>query len=296
MRKALALGGIKPEAHLSRRERIVRLFADMDTGLGSAEDFLISLNAPPVRHDRIACDTSTEGFRSSLQKIDELHFQNFAESLVDLEPFVEPLELSPGDVLFATDGGIIRDEERGLFFIECGTLKISRDSSMSLTLNRTRSYGHLGSFGASSGSLGVSNGGTISNRHARLQSLARSIGRSKHQSAGTGSPDNFRLARIGPGWVIGTLENASGTQSPGIFTAMTRCRLHHLPFTTMEEMENTNPLLVLKLYKMLSHLMAKKEEITSEHLSTLHTIMSSHANPKHLNSRTSMSSFSGASG
>ncbi|CAJ1939327.1 unnamed protein product [Cylindrotheca closterium] len=290
MRKALALGGIKPQAHLSRKMQTVRLFPDMDTGLGKAEDFLISLNAPTVRPGRtspeISSGLSTKGFQTCLEKIDELHCQNFAESLVNLEPFVEPLELSPGAVLFESDGGVIRDEERGLFFIEVGTLKISRDSSMSLTLNRTRSYGHLGSVGAGSGSTG-----TISKRHARLQSLARSIGKSRLNADGTSS-ENFRLARIGPGWVIGTLENASGTQSPGIFTAMTRCRLYHLPFTTLQEIEKTNPLLVLQLYKMLSHLMAKKEEITSEHLSTLHTIMSSHANPKHLSSRMSSSSLS----
>lgn len=291
MRKALALGGIKPENHLARSARSVRLFADMDTGLGKAEDMVITLHAPPVRSDSSesfgATGKSTKGFQTSLHKIDELHCQNFAESLMDLEPFVEALELGPGDVLFESDGGIIRDEERGLFFIEYGTLRISRDSAMSLTMNRTRSYGHLGSLGAGSSR------GTISDRHARLQSFAKSLmGRAKQQTEGTGNSDNFRLARIGPGWVIGTLENASGTQSPGIFTAMTRCRLYHLPFTTLEKMEDTNPLLVLKLYKMLSHLMAKKEEITTEHLSTLHTIMSSQAHHKRMSSRLSSASLS----
>ena len=80
--------------------------------------------------------------------------------------------------------------------------------------------------------------------------------------------------------VCGTIENASGVRPQGVTIAVTQCRLHHLPFSKLAELEDKNPLLVLKLYKMLSHLMARKEEITVGHLSTLHTIMSSPAHSK----------------
>ena len=80
--------------------------------------------------------------------------------------------------------------------------------------------------------------------------------------------------------VVGTLENASGVRPLGVTLAVTKCRLHLLTFETLESLEEEHPILVLKLYKMLSHLMARREEITVEHLSTLHNILSSPAHSK----------------
>jgi CRP-like cAMP-binding protein/anti-anti-sigma regulatory factor len=284
MRKSLALGGVKPESNLPRKQRSVRLFQDMDSGLGKAEDYIIMLEGSLIGRSldaiRFQDQACMSGFRFSLKQIDELHCHKFAESLIDLEPFVDPLQLNAGEILFACDGGIVTDEERGLFFIESGMLKISRDSSLSLTLNRTRSYGHLGSLGAGAQ-------GTLGHQHARIGSFARKAAQTKEHGT-----DNLRLARIGPGWVVGTLENASGSRSPGVFTAVTRCSLHRLPFSRLQELEETNPILVLQLYKMLSHLMARKQEITTEHLSTLHTIMSSPAYSKPPSIRSSLGSLS----
>ena len=80
--------------------------------------------------------------------------------------------------------------------------------------------------------------------------------------------------------VVGILENASGIRPPGATIAVTDCKLHHLPFSKLLELEKEDPTLVIELYKMLSHLMARKEEITIQHLSTLHNIMSSPAHSK----------------
>lgn len=280
MRKSLALGGVRPEMNLPRKDRNIRLFQDMDTGLGKAEDYVIMLGGSLIdqRLDAIRFhdQSCSSGFRYSMKQIDELHCQEFSEKLADLEPFVEPLQLAPGEILFESDGGIVTDKDRGLFFIESGMLKISRDATLSLTLNRTRSYGHLGSQGAGGN-------GTFGHQHARLGSFARKAAEMKDHGM-----DHFRLARIGPGWVIGTVENASGSRPPGVVTAVTRCRLHHLPFTKLQEIEESNPILVLRLYKMLSYLMARKEEITTEQLSTLHTIMSSPAHSKPVGVRSSL--------
>lgn len=92
-----------------------------------------------------------------------------------------------------------------------------------------------------------------------------------------GECGTFRLARIGPGWVAGTVEAVSGMQRKGDTVAVTHCRLHHLPFSKLEEVENTNPSLVLHLYKLLSYLMARRSEATMGQLATLHTIMTSPA-------------------
>jgi CRP-like cAMP-binding protein len=90
----------------------------------------------------------------------------------------------------------------------------------------------------------------------------------------------FRLARIGPGWIAGIGEAVSGRQRPGFHIAVTHCRLHHLPFSKIVEMEKENPALVLSLYKLLAFMMAKRQETTIGQLATLHSIMTSPGNQK----------------
>ena len=115
----------------------------------------------------------------------------------------------------------------------------------------------------------------------------------------------FRVARVGPGWVLGTIEALSGLINPGSTVAgmdssqevwfcvtsaliaspppfcvnlqVDACRLHYISFKSLEEIESKYPELTLKLYKLLSLLMAKRQEITISHLATLHSIMASPA-------------------
>jgi CRP-like cAMP-binding protein len=96
-------------------------------------------------------------------------------------------------------------------------------------------------------------------------------------NAGSGECQTFRLARIGPGWVTGTIEAVSGMQRPGDTIAVDHCRLHHLPFSKIKEVEKTNPALILHLYKLLSYLMARRQEATIGQLATLHSIMTAPA-------------------
>ena len=60
----------------------------------------------------------------------------------------------------------------------------------------------------------------------------------------------FRLARIGPGWVIGSMTGFMGKDIPGTYVALTPCRVHHLNFETIEELELEQPVLILHLYKL----------------------------------------------
>ena len=64
------------------------------------------------------------------------------------------------------------------------------------------------------------------------------------------------------------------------FKAITKVKMHHLRFSDLAKIEQENPALVLRLYKMLTHVMARKEEDTVAHLSTLHDILSSPAHSK----------------
>ncbi len=97
--------------------------------------------------------------------------------------------------------------------------------------------------------------------------------------------NTFRLARIGPGWVIGSISEFTGQDIPGTYTCMTACRVHHLSFDDIEEFETTRPSLIVHLYKLLAHLMARRQEMTIGQLSTLRSIMSANAPTKPISRR-----------
>ena len=136
--------------------------------------------------------STRSGFQTALKLIDEQHGQEFSKNLLQLEPYTKPIELEVGERLFACDGGQVAECERGLFFIESGTLKIERDADSALTRGRntltaTRSRGWYGN--------------TLTNVHARRQT--GTLGRERALlKASTRDPISrtFRLARIGPGW------------------------------------------------------------------------------------------------
>jgi len=83
----------------------------------------------------------------------------------------------------------------------------------------------------------------------------------------------FRLARVGPGFVVGGIELSTGLRNPGLHIAITKCRLHHLPYDKMTEIEENNPALMLNLYKLLAHLIAYREQKAVDQLTTMHSIM-----------------------
>ena len=49
--------------------------------------------------------------------------------------------------------------------------------------------------------------------------------------------------------------------------------LYHIPFETLEKLESTDPLLIVNLYKLLTNVMARKEDLSISQLSTFHNIM-----------------------
>lgn len=120
-----------------------------------------------------------------------------------------------------------------------------------------------------------SNNGSIGQFKARTPTIGKKTSYLKSHRNRTRKSHTFRLARIGPGWVIGGLESCAGLRNPGIYTAVSDCRLHHLPNSVVENIEREDPALVLNLFKMLSHLMARRQDVTIEQLATLHAIISS---------------------
>ena len=81
--------------------------------------------------------------------------------------------------------------------------------------------------------------------------------------------------------MVGSDEFSTGQVTLKRFKAITDVKMHHLRFSDLSKIEEENPALVLQLYKMLTHVMARKEEDTVAHLSTLHDILRSpvHSTP-----------------
>jgi hypothetical protein len=67
--------------------------------------------------------------------------------------------------------------------------------------------------------------------------------------------------------------------------------MHYIPYSKILEAEEKNPVLILQLYKLLSYLMAKRQELTISQLSTLHSIMSAPAATKPISRKDSLSSL-----
>jgi CRP-like cAMP-binding protein len=178
--------------------------------------------------------------------------------LVALEGYTRLVEMNTGDRLY--EDGQSKNLERGLFFIECGVLKVEHDAGATATRGSMSSLRSLG---------GVHTSMMTTYTLRRIRGCLVNAAASETQM--------FRVARIGVGWVAGTLEAVSGMQLQGEQVAVDYCRLHHLPFSKIEEVEKENPTLALSLYKLLSYLMARRQEATIGQLATLHSIMSSPA-------------------
>ena len=176
--------------------------------------------------------------------------------LVGLQKYTTMMELKTGELLY--EDGESKNVERGLFFIESGVLKLEHSTGNTAT---------RGSFGSVKG-FGSLNGGTS------LGDTLKAIQQRSFENPLAGGAETFRVARIGVGWVCGTIEFFH-TRRPGNVVAVDHCKLHHLPFSKIQELESKEPGLALTLYKLLSYLMARRQEATIGQLATLHAIMSS---------------------
>lgn len=97
----------------------------------------------------------------------------------------------------------------------------------------------------------------------------------KRQRAKTKHTQTFRLAKIGPGWVVGSIEAFTGLKNPGIHVAVTDCRLHHLSYDILQVIEKEDPALALKLLKLLAYLLGRQQDITIEQMSSHYSVLTS---------------------
>lgn len=267
LKGTLAYAGIKPS--LDRR---FQWALDLESALAKAEDKLISqifhieekneLESSVRRQKRsesLDIRSGDDGFLYALRKIDEQHGLHTVDELAPLAAHTIPMDLNPGDVLM---------RRNGLYFVETGLMRIqgsaSKTTGYASTTNTLTnrptvsdppiamtSIGHLD---ARSSTLG---------RQAAIWKASQGDSKLHPERA----EQTFRLARIGQGWILGSIEMAThGMKRPGIHVASSQCRLHFLSADKVHEAEKSDPIAVMHLYKLLAFLATKRQEVTIEQL------------------------------
>ncbi|GMH74803.1 hypothetical protein TrST_g5929 [Triparma strigata] len=219
-----------------------------DEAMTSAEEHALTLSD-------IIRTSAVPGFEGSLLAIERQ--QNLKGLTEKLEPFLKPLVkelvLKPGESVYSkarsvygANAGTV-DVERGLFFIESGHIKVQKPSNQTMTRGGTlrREINNL------------SQGGSVGGKDARGLEIGRAGMKKKGMERGE---QTFRLASMGPGWVLGCREVSGGLKFNGSYIACTPCKLHYLPLSALDELTEYSPQASLTLYKMMAHLVAKNLE------------------------------------
>lgn len=259
-------------------EKRTLLFApDLESALAKAEDGLINRvsglreqdeSELPVRQDPTA-KNSSHGFLHALQKIDEQHGLDTSHELSGLSDYMSTVELKAGEVLPWEN-----QTHHGLFFIEYGQLRIEHSSDYASSAAHQKTFPSPRSLSSPSR---YNNQDSIGHLNARSGTLGRQAALWKQKAKGPTelTEQSFRLARIGPGWVVGMIEECSGMRRAGVYVCVTPCRLHHLHKESMKQIEKSNPKLMMNLYKLMSSVSLKRQEMTIAQLAQFVSIMNS---------------------
>ena len=133
------------------------------------------------------------GFHVALLHIDELHSTTTAEGLLALEPHTRIVTLEAGQTLYDEDGGVIKDSDHGLFFIEYGMIRQDDDRS---NRTNTRTGGSL----RRGTTVTKAYDNTLRGKHARLDMAAKQAILTRHAGREASHQSNLRISTAGPGW------------------------------------------------------------------------------------------------
>ena len=256
LKASLVCAGIKPSTQGSFG---FSYSTDLESALAKAEDGLVSTffhiedkdqMESSARAKKRSLSNVEDGFLYALRKIDEQHNLHTADELQEFQRHTVPITLEPGESLNI-------EERSGLYFVETGLMRIRHASGHS-TLRM------------SSGAPAMSDP-TVSLGHlnARTATIGRqqAVWKQDHSTSDYLLEPSSRLARIGQGWIIGGIEASLGARYPdSLHVAITSCRLHFLSMDAIHEAETSNPKLAMNLYKILSHLSTKRQEVTIRQL------------------------------
>jgi len=257
---------------------------ELDMALGSAEDLVLSrrfVNKPsPVRkaaRGMLQEDKLAElGFLHALHQLDVHHGIEYSEVLSPLKASVRQINMEPGQALYEAPGysssAMESTRQRGLFFIEEGTIRVERNP------NQTTRAGNF---------LEI-NQGSISGLEPRGDEMAAKNAAAK-KAVEKREPARrnlekdsftFRLARLGPGWVLGATELCCGMRNPGVHVSVGCSKLYFLDYDVIKEIERKDPTLGLYIYKLVSYLQSKSNEREIEQLTMMKSILKTQAGEK----------------
>lgn len=281
LKGVLTYAGIRPTA-----TRPFGWALDLESALAKAEDKLISqvfhleekdeMESSVRRQKRsesLDLRNSDDGFLYALRKIDEQHVLRTESELASLVAYTRPVDLQPGDILV---------RQNGLYFVEMGLMRVqsSATAGTSHTLSANpASNGHT----ASVAEVVDPSLASIGHLNARSSTIAReaAMWKASHkdiQQHPERTEQAFRLARIGPGWILGSIELAThGMKRPGTHVAVSPCRLHFLPADAIHQAETEQPVEAMHLYKLLAYLATKRQETTINQLGQFVHILNSPA-------------------
>mmetsp|Transcript_5493 Transcript_5493/g.11249 ORF Transcript_5493/g.11249 Transcript_5493/m.11249 type:complete len:1101 (-) Transcript_5493:2-3304(-) len=237
--KTMSLNGFKADTAKVRSKRKLRFFSDLDNAVGKAEDMLLQQEG--FEEKVTAPWHGRRGFEYALEQIDKQHSMSFAKDLKRLSQFTKKIVLQPGQVLYEDI-----ELDRGLFFIEHGIVKVERNADETITRK-----GNGDTFSRTA----TNSWGSLN--YLKAAEVTRVIAEMKAKGNKSWDRQSFRVARVGPGWVLGQSEALGDVPNPAEFIAVSKCELHYISYEKLEEIEKTDPVLVLTLYKLLASLMAK---------------------------------------
>jgi len=273
IRIILAYGGFRPKLPW------LTYYSDLESALGEAEDKLLLTMSNIKKKCEVPNMGPKNGLQYALEQIKEEQGVESIEILFGLERYTQPVFLKKGQNLYHSmeEDGVISDFERGILFIEHGLVRVERDPS--LCTNRVYESKNK-PCGTISYNISISDLAARGQTMAARLSVMKAVRASDPVSPGRHA---FRLALVGPGWILGTIEGVSGMKNPGVHVAETDCRAHLLPYRKMQELENEDPVLALHLVKLMGLIIARKQENVIAQLGILQSIMTSPALKKPVN-------------
>ena len=249
-------------------QKRVKFVDTLDVALGAAEDIVLENVGRVKEMERIAAkerkmirqhsivqgadrqEINLEGFRYALHLVDVHLGLNVSEKLSDsFASYVYPVDLEVGENLHAKTASVCGlgdadDVGGGLFFIEYGLIQADRDPQHSIKSNSVirRQLN--------------SSTNSISALDARSLNLGQSAYKHKLETEQKKSL-TFRLARLGPGFVVGCAGYASGLTLAGSYTAVTDARVFYLSKTDIDRVKDENVEAALVLYQTLARNMGR---------------------------------------
>mmetsp|Transcript_25689 Transcript_25689/g.60414 ORF Transcript_25689/g.60414 Transcript_25689/m.60414 type:complete len:1133 (+) Transcript_25689:154-3552(+) len=287
---------IPPKSDTNTRKQRSVFYGDLEAALAKAEDDLMSSvfhleekgrEEAEARTKRESSEDEENGFSYALDMILEQHGDQVADAVQHLRSLAG---FSTRVVL--EEGQALTQDEGGLYFVEFGLMHVRRRTASGDT-----TQGRSGS--TWSGSQQGFAGNMVSLTELNARSLAREAAYRKQKdeqrlaAASTSAVDDqasallaivdpyvkdhptFRLARVGHGWISGSLPLAAENTNSGVLVAVSPCRLHHVSRQALLELERSQPETIMQLYKLLACLSWKRQEKTIGQLNQLLKILKS---------------------